>query len=94
MLRLLAFVLLTGFGVAVSLAFAASPFDPPVNAEYVKPGVYVIWHETNDIQAICGNRALACAMIGDPCRIYTYPNPAFDTLGHELLHCLRGRWHP
>ncbi len=93
MIRLLAFVLLTGLGVAVSLAFAASPFDPPVRAEFVKSGVYVIWHETNDVQAICGPRALACAVIGEPCTIYTYPNPSFDTLGHELLHCLRGRWH-
>lgn len=94
MLRALAFVLFTGFGVAVSLAFAGSPFDPPVNPEYVKSGVYVIWHETNDIHAICGPKALACARPGDPCIIWTYPSPSFDTLGHELLHCFKGRWHP
>ncbi len=94
MLRALAFVLLTGFGVAVSLAFGASPFDTTVNAEYVKPAVYVIWNETNDIHAICGPRAMACAAPGDPCIIWTYPEPSHDTLGHEVLHCFKGRYHP
>jgi hypothetical protein len=93
MLRAVLILLFTGFGIAISLAFAASPFDPPVKPEFVKTGVFVIWHETNDVQTICGPRALACAFIGDPCTIYTYPQPAFDSLGHELLHCLRGRWH-
>ena len=93
MLRAVLILLFTGFGLAITLAFAGSPFDPPVRPEYVKPGVFVIWTTTNDIQAVCGPRALACAIPGDPCRIYTYPEPAFDTLGHELLHCFMGRWH-
>ena len=93
MLRAVLILLLTGFGVAVSLAFAGSIFDQMGTSEYRKPGVYVIWTETNDIPAICGPRALACAEPGDPCRIWTYPNPAFDTLGHEALHCFTGRFH-
>jgi len=94
MLRAVIILLLTGLGVAVSLAFAGSPFDPPVRPEYVKAGVFVIWSEVNDVQAVCGPRALACAIPGDPCFIYTYPDPSFDLLGHELLHCFKGRWHP
>ena len=93
MLRAVLILLFTGFGIAVTLAFAASPFDPPVQPEYVKSGVFVVWHQTDHIHAICGQRALACAIPGDPCTIYTYPEPAFDTLGHELLHCFYGRWH-
>lgn len=93
MLRAVLILLFTGFGLAVTLAFAGSPFDPPVRPEYVKPAVYVIWTTTNDIQAVCGPRALSCAIPGDPCFIYTYPEPDFGTLGHELLHCFMGRWH-
>lgn len=93
MIRALIFVLLLGIGVAVSLAFAGSIFDQGGTPEYRKDKVYVIWTETNDIRAICGPRALACAAPGDPCRIWTYPSPAYDTLGHELLHCFTGRFH-
>ena len=94
MIRALALLLLAGFGVAVSLCFAASPFDPPVNAEYRKLSAEVIWIETNDIRQICGSAALACALPGDPCTVWTYPDPAFDTLGHEVIHCFKGRFHP
>jgi len=90
----LAFVaiwLSTTLGAAV----AASPFDAIVVAEYRQPIVRVLWIETDDIRTICRPTSLACALpAGQDCIIYTYPDPAFDILGHEITHCFKGHFHP
>ncbi len=88
---------LIGIGLAAALLIGnarAGLFDPVVNGEYRKETVIVRWIETENIAQFCGPRALACAIPGDLCLIYTYPNPSFDSLGHEMLHCFKGRWHP
>lgn len=95
MARAMLTLCLLAFCVAVSLLIGGcATFNAPVNPEYRRASVNVTWIETDQVPAVCRNdRALACALPSDPCIIYTYPEPAFDTLGHELLHCFMGRWH-
>lgn len=95
MLRAVLILLLTGLGVALALILGGcATFNTQVSPEYRRAAVNVAWIETDQVRAVCRNdRALACALPGDPCRIWTYPDPAFDTLGHELLHCFKGYWH-
>ena len=99
MKRASAFLLLLVIGVIVSLMLggcASSNFETPINPEYRKISASIHWIETDDVRALCQNqRAIACAMPElDPCVIITYPNPDFHTLGHEFVHCFKGRYHP
>lgn len=95
MARAVLILCMTGLGVALALILGGcGTFSAPVSPEYRRAAVNVAWIETDQVKAVCRNdRALACALPSDPCIIYTYPEPAFDTLGHELLHCFMGRWH-
>ena len=96
MRRAVMILLLTAFGVSAALILGGcATFATPVSPEYRRAAVNVAWIETDQVKALCRNdRALACALPADPCTIYTYPKPAWETLGHELGHCFLGYWHP
>jgi hypothetical protein len=96
MLRAVIILGMTGLGIALALILGGcATFATPVSPEYRRAAVNVAWIETDQVKAVCRNeRALACALPADPCTIYTYPQPAWETLGHELGHCFLGYWHP
>jgi len=104
LLKLAIVLSLLFLGVVLSLALGgcaearASIFDPAVARQYKKEVVTVTWREVDDL-SICqlktANPLLGCAIwTASTCTIYTYRNPPFDLLGHELLHCFTGNWHP
>lgn len=70
-------------------------FTTPVVKQYEKDEVTIRWIRTDKVKEICRNdRALACALPeASPCLIWTYPDPSWETLGHEVGHCFLGRWH-
>lgn len=91
--------------LAALLWACGDTFNTPVNPEYVKPTITVTWVEVGSdagLRAACARapespQILGCAYISPAattCTIYTHKNPPVDVLGHEFLHCTRGRWHP
>ena len=97
MIRAMLILCLTGLGVATALLLGGcATFDAQVSPEYRRQAVNVAWIESTQVPKLCQrDTALACATPeADPCQIVTYPNPAFDVLGHELAHCFKGRFHP
>ena len=98
MRRFILFVAFTILGVWLSLSLggcASGNFETPIKPQYRKESVAVTWIETDNIKAVCNNnRAIACAIPElEPCLVWTYPNPDWGTLGHEIGHCFLGRWH-
>ncbi len=102
-MKAVALVISVSFSIAILLgACDSSLYGTPVKREYTKQRVEVIWQEVTtetELNAACGRsnedkKILGCAYLGESsCTIFTYKNPAFETLGHEMLHCFAGRWH-
>lgn len=90
--------------LALLLAGCGDTFNTPIKPEYRRDTVSITWVEVESEKELfdrCGwhsqdgKKILACAFVAKdaPCTIYTHKNPAFESMGHEALHCFLGRWH-
>ena len=87
------------FSLLIALvAGGCATFSTSVVPEYRRTSVAITWEEVDDVGPACfmpRQKILACAFIDEnPCRIVTYREPDWATLGHEVGHCFKGRWHP
>lgn len=98
-----AIFLLGALNFSLWIAGCGDTFNTPVKREYTKDAVAIQWVEVDSDDALrkaClrsgeDKQILACAYPDAvPCRIVTHRNPTIDILGHEMLHCFAGRWHP
>lgn len=91
--------------LAAALWACGDTFNASVEREYTRTETHVYWYEVPNDDALrdkCSRTAedkqiLACAVLSadrSVCTVYTHRSPAFETLGHEFMHCFIGRWHP
>lgn len=103
MFKAFVFICFWAIGVAVSLALGGcgDTFNTPIKREYTKEVALIKWVEVDtevELNKACGRagedrKILGCAYLDSVCTIYTHKNSAFETLGHEFMHCFTGRWH-
>ena len=85
--------------------YCYKPYGAPIEAEYVMTGSLVIIRWTPEDQMPDGveafaewevdyeNNFSACVITATPPQ-QVLGDPRMDALGHELLHCLIGNFHP